>query len=176
AAEAAGGPGDPARAGVRGTDDRGRRPHAARPRAKEAGGDLRRVRSGGHEIARGRRGRARRDVDPGDPRAAADRARLPQGGRGGDGPAPGGAVLDGAAPTALVRAHLGPDTGRRALVPTRPDAQRPATGRAVRAARRVPTQRATGRPLRPGLVLTRGRALATRAGTRGEEAQGRLGN
>src|SRR5262249_49183423 len=91
-------------------------------------------------------------------------------------PAPGGAVLDGTAPTALVRAHLGPDTGGRALVPTRSDAERPTAGRAVRAARRVPTQRATGRPLRPRLVLTRSLALAPRAGTRGEEDQGRLGN
>src|SRR5204862_3217614 len=174
--DAARGPGDPAGARVRRPDDRRGRANAARPRAAQARGDVRRVRPRADPAAPHRRGRGRtrRDADPGDPRRPAYRARLPERGRGDDLAPPGRAVFDGTQAAALVCAHLGPHPRRRAVIPAGPDAERAAAGRAIRAARGFSAERVTRRPARPGLVLAGGGALATRAGAGREKAQGPL--
>jgi proteasome accessory factor C len=126
---------DPARARVRRADDRRRRALAARAGALEAGGDLRRVRarSDARAARAAGRGGPRRHAQPGPTRAPAGRGGLPQGGRGGGLDAPGRAVLARAKAAVLVRPHVGPHARRGALVPPRPDAERPAPARAVRA-------------------------------------------
>ena len=115
AADAARGAGDPARARVRRADDRRRRALAARARAREARGDLRRVRARADARAAraARRGRPRRHAQPGHPRAATRRDRVPEGRRGGRLDAPGRAVLARAPAAVLVRAHVGPHARRR---------------------------------------------------------------
>ena len=88
---------------------------------------------------RRRRGAARRDALPGDPRPEARRDRVPEGGRG-DVVAPARRVVHlRAAAAVLGRAHVGPlGVARgRAELPARPHAERTALRRALRAARRL---------------------------------------
>ena len=124
APDAARGAGDPARAGVRRADDRGRRPLAARPRAREARGDLRRLRAlADADPAGRRRGGPRRDAHARDRRPQDRRARVPQARVGGGDHAHGRAVHDRAAAAPLVRPRLGRRPRRAAQLPPRPHAQ-----------------------------------------------------
>ena len=137
---------------------------SARARAGQARGDVRRVRARPDARAAGaaRRGGPRRHAQPRPPRAAARPGRLPQGGRGLD--APRRAVLARAAPALLVRPHLGPHPRGRALVPPRPNAQRPDPARPLRAARGLRPARVPRRPHGAYLVLEGDRALGAREG------------
>ena len=75
---------------------------------------------------------------------------------------------------ALVRAHLGPHARRRAQLPARPDAERDAARRGVRASRGLRAGPARGSARRPRPLLARGRPLGGRA--RRPAARGRLGD
>ena len=96
-------------------------------------------------------------------RAQARRDRIPEG----DGRtalvAPRRAVRAGAAAAELVRAHVGPLERSREVVPPRPDAQREADAREVRAARGLRAEPAPRSAQRARPLLARDRTLRDRA-------------
>ena len=161
AAGAARGAGDPARARHR-ADDRRPGAHAARPRAAEAGGDVRPVR-GPPDRSRAprRRGRARRDPVAGDRAAAVVAIDYLKEGEDDAERAPDRAVLARACAAELARPQLGPDIGRRALVPARPDALGAARGRALPARAARASTRTSSRTRGRFACVTRSRSRAT---------------
>ena len=142
-ADAARGARDPAGARVRRPDGRRRRPLPARPRAGEARGDLRRIRSGADALAAHRRRRgSRREADAGDRRAQARGDRVPEAGGAGGRDAHGRAVFDRAPAAVLVRPHVGHRARPGAVLSPRPDATRQGAAQDLPPARRLRPGRA----------------------------------
>ena len=135
AADPARGARDHARARVRRPDDRGGGAQPAREGAPQARGDLRPVRAlaAPRGARRRRRGGPRQDAEPGDPRAAPRRDRVPEGGRGDVDEATRRAVRPRARAAELARARVGSLARRGTQLPARPDAHGQADEGALRA-------------------------------------------